>query len=371
MNNELARIGTNHATGGGIPHMNDIESGGAAVVQRNAARARISVIMPVYNGAEFIVRSVPPLLAMEQRGEVLEVIVIDDGSTDDSKAMAESMGAKVMSSSGRLGPGGARNEAAEVALGDILWFVDADVVVHDSAARSLCGGFDDHQVVAVFGSYDTHPPARNFFSQYKNLVHHYYHQRASNEARTFWSGCGAVRRADFIAVGGFDVERYKYPSIEDIELGHRLIKEGGRVRLHRDVQCTHLKVWRLGNLLHTEIFRRAIPWSRLILSTGEGIPNDLNVGVAEQARALVAAALLMTIVGVLFGYVSPQLLVFSMLLMLFANIEMAVFFYRRGGLVFACGAMLFHQVYYLYSAVSFVLVFIEQTLWKPRDGNSS
>jgi len=338
------------------------------VAQIDNMASGISIIMPVYNGAEFIIRSLPPLLAMEQRGEILEVIVIDDGSTDDGKQLAESMGAKVLSSGGRMGPGGARNQAAEIARGDILWFVDADVVVHDDVALSLHRGFDDLQVVAVFGSYDTSPPARNFFSQYKNLVHHYYHQRASNEARTFWSGCGAVRRAAFLAVGGFDVERYQYPSIEDIELGHRLIKAGGRVRLQRDVQCTHLKVWRFGNLLHTEIFRRAIPWSRLILSAGEGIPNDLNVGVAEQARALVAATLLLTILAIPFGYVSPPFLLFPMLLMLFANIEMAVFFYRSGGLVFACGAMLFHQVYYLYSSVAFVLVWIEQTLWKPRDG---
>jgi len=326
--------------------------------------------MPVYNGATFIPLSLPPLIAMAKRGEVLEVIVIDDGSSDDSKQIAQQMGAKVLSSGGRIGPGGARNQAAEIALGDILWFVDADVVVHQDAALSLHRGFDELQIVAVFGSYDTKPPARNFFSQYKNLVHHYYHQRASNEARTFWSGCGAVRRTAFLEEGGFDVERYQYPSIEDIELGQRLIERGGRVRLHRDVQCTHLKVWRLGNLLHTEIFRRAIPWSRLILGTGGGIPDELNVGVAEQARALVAAGLLLTVLAAPLGYVSPQFLIFPLLLVLFANIEMAIFFYKKRGLVFACGAMMFHQVYYLYSSAAFVLVYIEQTLWKPRHAKS-
>lgn len=324
----------------------------------------ISVIMPVYNGAEFITLSLPPLIAMQQRGEILEVIVVDDGSTDDSKLMAEQMGAKVMSSGGRVGPGGARNQAAELARGDILWFVDADVVVHEDAAICLYRGFDDPQVVAVFGSYDSNPPARNFFSQYKNLVHHYYHQRASNEARTFWSGCGAVRRRAFLASGGFDVERYKYPSIEDIELGYRLIKAGGRVRLHSDVQCTHLKVWRFGNLIHTEIFRRAIPWSRLIVSSGEGIPNDLNVGVAEQARALVAGALVLAVLALLTGFVDPQFLLFPLLLILVANLEIAMFFYQRGGFAFACGALLFHQVYYLYSASAFVWVLLEQAVSK-------
>ena len=93
-----------------------------------------------------------------------------------------------------------------------------------------------------------------------------------------------MRRQAFLDAGGFQRERYKYPSIEDIELGHRMIKAGGRIRLLRQVQCTHLKVWRFGNLVHTEIFRRAIPWSRLIINSGDGIPNDLNVGMAEQAE---------------------------------------------------------------------------------------
>lgn len=333
---------------------------GTVVKQLHPDALRISVIMPVYNGAEFITLSLPPLLAMEQRGEILEVIVIDDGSTDNSSEIARQLGAIVMSSGGRMGPGGARNKAAEVARGDLLWFVDADVVVHANAAQCLTKGFAEQQVVAVFGSYDSNPTARNFFSRYKNLVHHYYHQRASDEAQTFWSGCGAIRRETFLDSGGFDIERYKYPSIEDIELGHRLIQAGGRVRLLRDVQCTHLKVWRLGNLIHTEIFRRAIPWSRLILSAGSGIPNDLNVGMSEQARAVVASFLLLSLLAGATGLVSAQVPVFLLLLTLVANWEIARFFYRNGGLLFACGALLYHQVYYLYSASAFAWVYFEQ-----------
>lgn len=320
------------------------------------------MIMPVYNGAEFIPQSLPPLIEMMHRGEILEVIVVDDGSTDGSKQIAQTIGARVLSSGGRLGPGGARNHAANTAMGDILWFVDADVVVHADASRRLAIGFDAEQVVAVFGSYDSNPPARNFFSRYKNLVHHYYHNRAKDEAHTFWSGCGAVKRADFLSCGGFDVERYQYPSIEDIELGHRMIKAGGRIRLLRDVQCTHLKVWRFWNLIHTEIFRRAIPWSRLIVTSSEGIPNDLNVGAAEQARAGLAGILLLAILAFLMGYSSGALVLVVGLLVLMANRDIAIFFYRNGGFLFAFCAVFFHQIYYLYSASAFVWVFFEHNI---------
>jgi GT2 family glycosyltransferase len=259
-----------------------------------------------------------------------------------------------------VGPGGARNQAAEIAQGEFLWFVDADVVVLSDAAKCLSAGFADQQVVAVFGSYDSNPPAKNFFSRYKNLVHHYYHQRASDEAQTFWSGCGAIRRATFLASGGFDVERYRYPSIEDIELGHRLVEAGGRVRLLRDVQCTHLKVWRFGNLIHTEIFRRAIPWSRLILGSQSGIPNDLNVGMSEQIRAVIAAAFALSLLAFMTGIASSVMPILLLLLVLIANREIAQFFYRKGGFIFACGALLYHQIYYLYSASAFAWVYFEQ-----------
>ena len=69
----------------------------------------------------------------------------------------------------------------------------------------------------------------------------------------------------FVNLGGFDAGRYRYPSIEDIELGYRIIGSGRRIVLREDLQGKHLKEWRLKNLLHTDIFRRAIPWSRLML----------------------------------------------------------------------------------------------------------
>lgn len=343
--------------------MTSNESAAASAVAGEPQAQSISVVMPVYNGVDFISRSLPPLMAMVERGEILEVVVVDDGSTDDTERMAAEMGARVMPSGGRLGPGGARNQAAKVVDGDILWFVDADVVLHEDAALRLRRGFVDPQVVAVFGSYDDKPPAQNFFSQYKNLVHHYYHQKASEEAQTFWSGCGAIRRDAFLASGGFDVERYKHPSIEDIELGHRLLQAGGRLRLHRDVQCTHLKVWRFGNLVHTEIFRRALPWSRLIVSDS-GIPNDLNVGMAEQGRAVVAALFALSLLLVLVNLIPPVSLLATLGLVLLANRDITSFFYRRNGLPFACGALLFHQVYYIYSAASFAFAVVERFVHK-------
>jgi len=320
----------------------------------------ISVIMPVYNGQEFIVKSLPPLIEMQIRGELREVIVVDDGSTDNSCKIAEELGARVISSGGRLGPGAARNLAAGEATGDIVWFVDADVVVHSTAAEYLRQGFSDKEIVAIFGSYDDCPQAQNFLSQYKNLVHHFYHHRGRREATTFWSGCGAVRKAPFLSAEGFDVDRYTRPSIEDIELGYRLRAAGGRIMLMHELEATHLKEWRFVNLIHTEVFCRAIPWSRLILEQPE-MAGDLNVTPAERLRAILAGLFFLTMTLSLVGYIPCWWGVAIFPVAVAANRRLFSLFYRKKGFNFAVAGLLYHQLYYLYSGLAFFYAWL---MWR-------
>jgi glycosyltransferase involved in cell wall biosynthesis len=328
----------------------------------------ISAIMPVYNAANFLPKSLPPLLAMVARAEIAEIIVVDDGSMDASPSIAQELGATmILSTDGRSGPSVARNLGAKQARGDILWFVDSDVVVHADAAKIVATGFSAPEVVAVFGSYDDTPPANNFFSQYKNLIHHFYHQRAKNDASTFWAGCGAVRKAAFLESGGFDGIRYRYPSIEDIELGYRLRAAGGRIRLLPALQGTHLKIWRLTSVLHTDIFRRALPWSRLLL-TGDGLHDDLNVGVGERLRAVLAALWVGAILAAILGLTSWWVPSAMFLPLTLANLALAKFFFYRKGVLFFITGLLFHQVYYLYSTAAFAYSFCTVNRFKfPRE----
>ena len=336
----------------------------AAAPERGAlgdtgAGVSISVIMPVYNGGEVLPRSLPPLVAMLGAGEITEIIVVDDGSTDASGEIAGSYGVQLLHSGGRVGPGGARNVAAPSAIGDVLWFVDADVVVHDDAARVLLDAFSRTTAAAVFGSYDDCPPARNFLSQYKNLVHRHYHSRAAGDAETFWAGCGAIRKEIFLAVDGFDAARYPYPSIEDIELGWRLRRRGLCITLLPALQGTHLKVWRFGNLVHTDIFRRALPWSRLIHGRA-GLADALNIGAGERINAGLALGALLTLAGAAATLVPWWVPAAFGAAIAVGNRELFVFFYRARGALFAMRAVLFHQLYYVYSASTFGWCWLEQ-----------
>ena len=167
------------------------------------------------------------------------------------------------------GPAAARNIGARRATGSVLIFVDSDVIVHHDAFTRIQAAFAaDPELVAVFGSYDDVPSSHGAVSTFRNLLHHYVHQSSPGTATTFWAGLGAVRTDAFLAVGGFDSARFPVSSVEDIELGLRLAAAGGQIALDPAIQGTHLKRWRLWDMLVTDLVHRGTPWMALMLDRG-------------------------------------------------------------------------------------------------------
>lgn len=312
----------------------------------------VSVIVPVRNGGEKFRCCLLSILAARQKPE--EVIVVADGDTDGSGVMAASMGIRVISTGpSPLGPAGARNAGAQAATGDILFFVDADVEMHHDCVGLVRKFFvKNPSMAAAIGSYDDAPFETNFFSQYKNLFHRYTHQRARSEASTFWGACGAVQREVFFETGGFD-ERFTRPSIEDIELGYRLKKSGHRIRLLKNLQVKHLKEWRFMSLLKSDIFDRAIPWTRLILKQ-KRIPSDLNLKITDRISCLAVFGLIMSLP---FTFMNRWLWIVAgvcLSLIIILNKDLYLYFLRLRGVVFAVKSMLFHWLYLCYSGLSFM-----------------
>jgi len=239
----------------------------------------ISVVIPAFNAGQHLEECLRSLAESSLRPR--EVIVVDDGSTDASAEIARSMGAVVLDTGAQGGPARARNLGARAAKGRILFFLDADVCVHQDTLERVWEAFErDPTLDAVIGSYDDSPGSKDFLSQYKNLMHTFVHHTSNVEASTFWSGCGAIRKDLFLELGGFD-ESYTRPSIEDIELGYRLRRAGRKILLDRDIQVKHLKRWTFWNLVRTDIFSRGIPWTELILRDRH-MPNDLNLHLSQR-----------------------------------------------------------------------------------------
>jgi len=247
----------------------------------------------------------------------------------------------------RTGPAAARNAGAGEATGDVLVFVDADICVHRDVFSRIRAAFaEDHELAALFGSYDDEPSAPGVVSGFRNLLHHHVHQTSAGSATTFWGGIGAMRADVFREAGGFDAERFPVPCVEDIELGMRVADAGGRIVLDPRVQGTHLKQWRFGQMVHTDLFRRGIPWGRLILERGAGA-SALNL--RWEHRLSTAAVVIGTTAIVLRR---PWTALAALAALLVLNRAFYALLLRRRGPAEAAAGVALHAVHHLTAAAA-------------------
>lgn len=248
----------------------------------------IAVIVPAHNAAWCIDRCLNGLRAA---GFDLarDVTVVDDGSHDGTSALVHAHGARLIHHSTAKGAATARQAGAAGLTGDVLLFVDSDVVVAPDIKSRLLAAFAT-SADAVFGAYDDAPAGQGWVSQYRNLLHRYVHLTSAGPAQTFWTGLGAVRRTAFEAVGGIDPAQRM---MEDVELGMRLHASGHSILLDPDITGTHLKEWTWRNMIKTDLWDRAIPWTQLLIAEPDRFAS-LNLSSDRKAAAVAS-------VGVGFG----------------------------------------------------------------------
>ncbi|MFN7730393.1 MAG: glycosyltransferase family 2 protein [Pirellula sp.] len=321
---------------------------------------RISVIIPVFNGGDGFAQCLEAIDAATPRPD--QILVVDDGSTDRSASLAREKGFHVLSTAGRTGPAEARNIGARHAIGEVLFFVDADCSVRPDVIGCVRSLLEDHPTIDAFvGSYDDAPTAKNLLSQYKNLLHHFTHQMSAHDGYTFWGACGVIRREAFQQMGGFD-RTYTQASIEDIELGYRLKAAGKKILMCPELQVTHHKRWSPLKLLKTDLFLRAIPWSRLILKTGE-MADSLNISRVARLRVALSGLIPMSLVLAIFFPPILWITLALVVLLLVADGHVLSWLYRKRGLGFTLAILPWHWFSHFYSGVGFALA-IMMHMWE-------
>lgn len=319
----------------------------------DAPKPSISVIIPVHNAAEYLTRGLAAL--GKSSLPPLECIVVDDQSEDGSAEIARSYGVRVIRTESCSGGYAARNLGASQAQGDILFFTDSDVCVQPDTLLRVQNSFqEDSTLDALIGSYDDSPGAPDLLSQYRNLLHHFVHQHGRRQASIFWTGCGAVRRDVFVQMDGF-VSEQRF--LGDIAFGYRLAQAGRKIVLDRTLTVKHLKRWRLGDMLRTDIFRRGATWTELILRQG-GMPNDLNTRMGQRWSVVIV---FLGLAGLALGLALRPPAVWWLPLAGLAvvyfllNREFLAFLWRKRGLAFTLRALPLYLVYHLCCGLGLLL----------------
>ncbi len=200
----------------------------------------ISVIVPAYNAARYLDGCLRALRDQDLPSSEYEVIVVDDGSTDDTSAVAEAAGARVIRI-GHSGPAAARNAGLQAARGEIVLFTDADCEPVPHWARTLAEALAQPEVVGAKGTYLTRQ--RELIARFAQVEYEERYARMAGRDRidfvdTYSAG---YRRSVILANGGFD-STFQEPTVEDQELSFRLAAKGYRLVFAPQAQVYHRHV---------------------------------------------------------------------------------------------------------------------------------
>lgn len=201
-------------------------------------RPEFSVIIPAYQAEATIGHCVVALSAQTLPRSRYEIIVVDDGSTDRTAAVAAEAGADRVVTILHSGPGVARNAGAEVAQGDILLFTDADCEPLPDWIEQMTIPFADSGVVGVKGAYCTRQ--RSLIARLVQLEYEFRYERMACLPTIDFidTYAAAYRRDAFFRCGGFASD-IPVPSVEDIDLSFRLAREGYRLLFRPAARVWH------------------------------------------------------------------------------------------------------------------------------------
>jgi cellulose synthase/poly-beta-1,6-N-acetylglucosamine synthase-like glycosyltransferase len=194
-----------------------------------------SVVVPAYDAAATLDDCLTALEQQTVGADAYEVIVVDDGSTDGSAAIAQHHGAAVVRLA-HSGAAAARNEGARWARGQILLFTDADCEPLEDWIEHMVAPFADPEVAGVKGAYRTRQ--RSLVARFAQAEYEEKYRRLSRRHQIDFvdTYAAAYRRELFWAHGGFDPG---FVLDEDQEFSFRLAQEGHRLVFAPDALVYH------------------------------------------------------------------------------------------------------------------------------------
>lgn len=218
--------------------------------------SRVSIIIPTLNEANCLGRTLRQLSILNP--PAWEVLVVDGRSEDETSAVAQKNGARVIISNNR-GRSVQMNQGAETATGEILCFLHADTWVPDDIVAAIaqtladrtvaCGGF----ISLMVGDNTTRwgISLHNYLKTYYAPLLFRPHLFFKGLRLLFGDQVIFCRRTDFWECGGFDSA---LPILEDGDLCLKLVRRGQIRLLNRIVQSSDRRVARWGSLKATAIY---------------------------------------------------------------------------------------------------------------------
>lgn len=215
----------------------------------------ISVIIPTYNRVEKLEKTLHNIVKQSIDVEQYEIIIVDDCSKDNTQKFCEtyilqSKNVKYIRNKTNLGRCVTRNNGIRTAKGDLLVFLDNDLVVEPNFLQSHLEYFSKYPNEKIALVTDiTYPPEVlkdsnfGFYIQSRAIGYRSEKDMADIDLKNipsnyFAGGGSSIRTKDAFSIGLFEEDLVKYGS-EDELFGYRFIKNGGRIVFCADTKIIH------------------------------------------------------------------------------------------------------------------------------------
>ncbi|WP_082125679.1 glycosyltransferase [Silvibacterium bohemicum] len=269
-----------------------MEAGSRNSSIRSQSIESISVIIPTFNGARRIGNCLKALLAQVD-GRDVEILVVDDGSTDETGSVVASYPGVRLITQPNAGPAAARNLGAREARGTILLFTDDDCVPMPDWLDAMLAPFNDPKVVGAKGIYRTHQKsmaARFVQIEYEDRYRLMSSQPDIDFIDTY---SAAFRRGRFLEMNGYDTS-FPVACAEDIELSYRMSARGWKMQFAPAAIVYHThpdSLWRYLKKKYKFAFWRVVAVRK---NPGKGV-KDSHTPQVMKLQLLFPPALLMAV----------------------------------------------------------------------------
>ena len=286
----------------------------------------VTAVVPARDAARTIDECLDSLITIRDRphSSLARILLVDDGSRDDSARRAAARGIEVLESGGR-GAGAARNAGIAASSTDLIWFVDVDCVARPDALERLRPHLDVADVAGVGGTYGIADDA----TLLERLIHEEIkvrHDRMPQDVDFLATFDVLYRRSVLDDLGGFD-ERYLKG--QDADLAFRIVEAGHRLRFERDSEVRHHHANRLSRYLKVQ--RQQGYWRVALHLEHRGRGGNSYSGPVDHLQPFVAAGLLGTLPLVLWWPFGAGVPILAAILLLLMQLPMTLSMVRRGG----------------------------------------
>jgi glycosyltransferase involved in cell wall biosynthesis len=300
----------------------------------------ISIIIPTYNAAGYMPNLLESIL--EQAVEDMEIIIVDDCSTDNTVEIVKKYPVRVIEMEKNGGPARARNRGVEEAGGDIIFFLDSDVVVLDGTVQEVKEYFEkNNSANCVIGVCATEPLNKGFVPKYMAMFEYVHLLDAlGNNLSVFAPRCGAIKKELFQSAGGYD-ESYKGADVEDFELARRINKIDC-ITLNPKMLVRHQFVNNVEEAVKN-YFKRAVMWIHLFIKDKQ-FDNAGPTAPSNGIAAVCAFLSFLTLFLMPFTEWAGTAFAVLLIMFLFFNIRWWNFMRKEAGFLFSIKALLLNYV---------------------------